>query len=367
MCAATFPSNILILVNVRWWNANAFYAVNLARILDRQGHRVWVGCGRNLPAHIKARKWGLRTVDLDFQAGNPLILMRSFQQLLQFIRRNAIQVINSHRPEDSTFGWLAQMITGVKHIVTRGDQRPVGRGRLSRLRYQKADAVVLTCLALWEQNREVFDPIGAKIEVIHGSVDEDRFKLTPLSPARGGRLQVGWVGRLDPVKDPETFLNAAALVATQYPDVDFVLAGAPANLDRDAIVRQITERGLADRLTLLPRVPDIAALMAQMDLGVITSVGSEVISRVLLEFLALGKPVMGSRVNTIAEIIQPGINGDLFSPGDYRTLAELLLAWVKDARRRRTYAQGAAHTYGQSYSTVQFYRQYQTVLDRVAG
>jgi len=367
MCTATSRSDILILVNVRWWNANAFYAVNLARILHRRGHRVWVGCASGTPANTKARQWGLPVVDLDFAARNPLVLIRSFGRLLKFIRHEGIRVINSHRPEDSTFGWLARILTGTRHVVTRGDQRQIGRGWPGRLRYQQADAVVLTCRALRDRNREVLEPIADKVSVIHGSTDEQRFAPPPASTAVSGKLIVGWVGRLDPVKDPDTFLRAAARAAAHCKQIHFVLAGSPANIPMERISHRIRQLNLGGRMTLLPRVADITVHMAGMDLGVITSTGSEVISRVLLEFLALGKPVMGTRVNAIGEIIRPGSNGELFDPEDDRALARLLVSWADTPRQRRTYAAGARQSYLRHYTEDQVYRQYRQVLDRVAS
>ncbi|MGB5984618.1 MAG: glycosyltransferase family 4 protein, partial [Desulfobacterales bacterium] len=178
---------------------------------------------------------------------------------------------------------------------------------------------------------------------------------------------VGWVGRLDPVKDPDTFLRAAARVAHQLPEIEFIMAAAPANLNHDQIRRRVKALGLENRLTLLPRGSDIETHMAAMDLGVITSTGSEVISRVLLEFLALGKPVLGTPVNAIGEIIEPGVNGELFPPGDDRALARLMTAWAQDPGQRIAYAAGARQTYAHLYGEDPMYRQYREVLAAAAG
>jgi glycosyltransferase involved in cell wall biosynthesis len=362
MCAATSQFNILILINVRWWNANAYYAVNLARILYSRGHRVWVGCAAQTPAYKKARQWGLPIVDIDFAARNPLMILSSFRKLLKFIREQGITVINSQRPEDSTFGWIAQRLTDIKHIVTRGDQRSIGKGLLGVQRYRQADGVVLTSEALLHRNPEVLNPIYHKITVIHGSADERRFSPDLHPRLSLNALRVGWVGRLDPVKAPDTFLRAAAIAARQCDHLEFILAGAPAGLKPEAIRQQAEKLGVACRLTLLPKVTDIAATMAAMDLGVITSTGSEVISRVLLEFLALGKPVLGTQINAIGEIIRPGVNGQLFSPGDHKTLARLMVDWADNPDLRRTLAAGARRTYLNNYSEDQVYRQFRRVL-----
>jgi len=82
--------NVLILVNVRWWNATAFYAINIARILKENKHKVIVGCNKNYPAYSMAKKYGLDVIDLNFYGYNIF--------------------------EDHTFAFLAKLFTKVKFI-----------------------------------------------------------------------------------------------------------------------------------------------------------------------------------------------------------------------------------------------------------
>ena len=362
---------ILILINVRWWNATAFYAVNLARILAKNGHRVFVGCRKGYPAFEKARALGLTVVPLDFTGYNPFTLGNNLCALVRFIRKNRIQVVNAHRSEDHTFAVLAGRLTAAGVVLTRGDRRPIKPNRLSSLKYRLCDGIIATCRRIVDNNPHAFAGLETKTAVIYGSVDEDRFKPTRASAQTRRRYGiqndstvVGLVGRLSPVKDPVTFIQAAARVAGRHKRAAFLVAGKNVELKAADLKALARREGLAERIRFLPHVDDIADLMHACDLGVITSTGSETISRVLLEFMYLGKPVVGTRINAIAEIIRPGVTGDLAEPGDAVDLAEKIGRLLDTPRLMAAYAQNARRFYGSRYAESCFLQQTLRVFDQ---
>jgi len=364
--------NILILINVRWWNATAFYAVNIGRILSKKGHRVFIGCREDYPAYGIARSHGLSVVPLDFSGLRLPALARNFAALERFVKRERIHIINAHRSEDHTFAVLSKRMSGVKAVLTRGDQRSISRNPLSSLKYRMADAAIVTCRFLLDQSQHVFQPMQEKTAVIYGSVDEDHFK--PTRPALETRKKygiapdkkvVGWVGRLSPVKDPGTFITAAADVLERQDNVAFVLAGKDVEIKRADLLQTIHRRNMQKHVTVLPQIDDIADLMNVFDVSVVSSTGSETISRVLLEYMFLGKPVIGTPINAIGEIIQPGINGELMPPGDARVLSSKIAALLEDDRRRTEYGQNSLKRYQRHYSEERFYEQTLQVFDGI--
>jgi len=358
------PYRVLILINVRWWNATAFYAVNIARILEKNGHRVFIGCRSGYPPYEKARALGLNVRPFDFTGYNPFSLVGNLFAMVRFIRRYHIQIINAHRAEDHAFAVLAGRLTGARVVLTRGDCRPIKPNALSMLKYRLCDGIVATCRGVVRLNQQVFNGLEEKTSVIYGSVDEDRFR--PMCPVWETRRKyalgidtkiVGLVGRLSPVKDPATFINAAAQVAGCRKDVTFIIAGKEVEIKTADLWQHIRRKGLEERFILLSQVDDIADLMRTFDVGVITSIDSETISRVLLEFMSIGKAVIGTRVNAIGEIIQPGISGELIAPGDDKDLAKKIDRLLSDRGLRETYAQNARRFYENAYSEGCFSRE----------
>lgn len=357
--------NILILINVRWWNATAFYAINIARLLHNKKHKVIVGCNSDYPAYKIAQSYGLKVKPLNFYGYNIFRLIRDFISMLALIRQEDIQFINSHRSEDHTFALLARWFTGVKVILTRGDRRKISDNFLSRRQYRSADAVILTCQSIFIQNKKIFSSIKDKVRVIYGSVDEKHFKV---KQSRKNTMEkykislknkiVGIAGRTDYVKDQYTFIKAAALVKKIIKNVFFIITGKEEHIKFSELKKMGRDLKIDKNILLLPLVNDIDDLINIFDIGVITSTGSETISRVLLEYMYLKKPVIGTRINAIGEIIKPRHNGELIRPGDYKALAGHIIKLLKNNALTIKYGINSYKLYKKNYSEEVFYKQY---------
>jgi glycosyltransferase involved in cell wall biosynthesis len=120
----------------------------------------------------------------------------------------------------------------------------------------------------------------------------------------------------------------------------------------------VRRAGVSGHFTFLPQVDDIADVINLVDIGVITSVTSETISRVLLEFMYLGKPVVATDVNAIGEIVVPGVTGERIPRGNSEALTKAILKLADHSDLCRAYGHNAAAQYGKRYSEARFYRQY---------
>jgi len=155
----------------------------------------------------------------------------------------------------------------------------------------------------------------------------------------------GVAGRINlDQKGQDVFVRAAALLAERFPRAGFVIAGSPypGNEAQEARLRRlIGELGLRDRITFTGEVADLACLYSALDICVLPARKPEGLGNVLLEAMALGKPVVGSAVGGIPEVIEHGENGYLAEPGDPESLARALNSLlVSPELRRRMGAQG---------------------------
>jgi glycosyltransferase involved in cell wall biosynthesis len=71
-----------------------------------------------------------------------------------------------------------------------------------------------------------------------------------------------------------------------------------------------------------------------VDIGVVSSIGSETICRSALEYMAMGKPVVGTTVNAIPEIISDGLNGILVPPRDGVGMGRAILELLENDQKR---------------------------------
>ncbi|RMH36373.1 MAG: glycosyltransferase family 1 protein [Gammaproteobacteria bacterium] len=146
---------------------------------------------------------------------------------------------------------------------------------------------------------------------------------------------IGVPGGLRPVKGHDFFLEAATIVANQNPDCEFVISGSGTSAYRDYLERQVNRLGLSDKVVFTGRMETMNVFYSACDVICIPS-KSESFGRTAIEAMAMGIPVIGSRVGGLKEIIDDGKNGLLVNYGDVASLASAMDRLLKDTSLRRS-------------------------------
>nr|WP_246718680.1 glycosyltransferase [Microvirga terrestris] len=173
-----------------------------------------------------------------------------------------------------------------------------------------------------------------RIRKIESGLDLERYSPRPKSQEILNELGIsedtvliGFSGRWSEEKDPLGFIEIAKLVPEDVP-VAFVMTGAgPLTKKVEAAV---TEANFAPkRFHLMGAVPDVTPYIASYDLLCLPSLldGRPV---VVLEALALGIPVLASRVGALPDLVQDAVSGRLCAPGDYPAFAAQIAALVRN-------------------------------------
>jgi glycosyltransferase involved in cell wall biosynthesis len=150
-----------------------------------------------------------------------------------------------------------------------------------------------------------------KMRVIPNGIDTDRFK--PDSAARAlvrdefdigdGERLIGLVGRLDPMKDHETFLRAAAILASARPDCRFLCVGDGPPAYKAHLQQLATSLGVESRLIWCGSRHDMPDVFNAMDIACSSSYG-EGFSNVIGEGMACGIPYVVTDVGDSASIVE---------------------------------------------------------------
>jgi len=182
-----------------------------------------------------------------------------------------------------------------------------------------------------------------RIHVIYNGVDKSRLVVTR---SRSDVLDehniphdafvVGMVARIQPLKDPFTFLEAARRVIRAHDRVYFILVGDGSVLHD--LIAQAVDQGLAGRLIFTGRRSDVADLVNTMHLVVLTSKQVEGCSNSLLEAMSLGKAVIATRVGGNEELITHEQTGLLVEPQNPAALAESICRLYNDSVLRERLA-----------------------------
>jgi glycosyltransferase involved in cell wall biosynthesis len=198
---------------------------------------------------------------------------------------------------------------------------------VQRFAWMRTDGVLSVSSRLAERiARATAFPLE-RITVIRNGVDLARFGLTGPRDARAAlglpkdRIIIGAVGRLVPVKDHATLIAAIARLRQRGIDVMAVIAGdGPLRPELETLA---AASGVGDRVRLLGYRPDVAAVLAALDVFVMCS-QSEGLSNTILEAMATGLPVVATAVGGTDELVEPGVSGLLVPPGSPAELADAL-------------------------------------------
>lgn len=276
---------------------------------------------------------------------------RTFQQLLRICRRFRPDIIHSWESMCSVLAVPAALYVGarlVNGMITnvptrlRFMSKPWVR---SRLTFPFSDAVVANSRAGLRayrapRRRSYFIPNGfdpARLEHLTGR-SELRAKFGLERPH-----VVGMVASCSSNKDYRSFLSAARLVLKARRDVTFVAVGG------GPLIEELRSRA-ADLepagFQFTGQQSDVESIINLFDVGVLMTnshLQAEGLSNSIMEYMALGKPVVASLGGGTEEIVTHGQTGFLIPAGDARQLAEKILFLLEHPRAAATMGAAGRH------------------------
>jgi glycosyltransferase involved in cell wall biosynthesis len=226
--------------------------------------------------------------------------------------------------------------------------------------------------------RDQFSPrLRNKVHVIYDGLDATAAMADPVrvQAFRGGfssqATLVGVVGRIKwHRKGQEVLVRAADLLRSHHPNAHYVIVGStsPGNEQHEVRLRElISSRGLDEVVTLTGDASDPASVFAALDIVVVPSVQPEPFGCVVIEAMAAGTPVIGSRCGGIAEQIVDGVSGILFCPGSAEDLAESLNCMLTDPDFRERAAAEGRRRVRNKFPLEDTYRTMAALFDRITG
>jgi len=173
--------------------------------------------------------------------------------------------------------------------------------------------------------------------IIPNGIDVEHFSanLSPIDKFCDGKLNILFVGRLEQRKGLPYLLKAYKEIKIENPNCRLIVVG-PGSRYRKIYERLVKHRGLQDVVFVgyvsydeLPRYYKTA------DIYCSPATGRESFGIVLLEAMAVGKPVVASSIEGYANVVTHGVDGFLVPPKDAKQLAQALLALMSDEPLRQ--------------------------------
>ncbi|WP_193222190.1 glycosyltransferase family 4 protein [Alkalilimnicola sp. S0819] len=216
---------------------------------------------------------------------------------------------------------------------------------LYRLVLRRARRVVFGCRFQQSQWLRRYRLPPERCTYIYNGVDTARFD--PLAAPRDGggvtvgrapgELVLGMVGQCLPKKGYPDYLHALArLRAEGHPVRGLVVGDGPERARLQALAQS-----LGVPVHWAGELSDVRPALLAMDIFLLTSVASETFSNAALEAMAMGLPVVLSRLGGAAEMVEEGVNGHIYPAGDVERLVARLRPLVTDPRHRARLAAAA--------------------------
>jgi glycosyltransferase involved in cell wall biosynthesis len=265
--------------------------------------------------------------------------------LYRFVRAQGPAIVHGYLPVPNVLAALLKIfIPGLKVVfgVRASNLDPSRYDRLSRLAFRLesflsryADLIIVNSRAGRDYHVRLGFP-AAKLAVIPNGIDTARFRPDPAARQAtraawnigGNEILIGLIGRLDPMKDHPTFLEAATRLAEAHPEARFVCVGGGDPAYRDELRRLARERCLDGKLIWAESRSDMPAVYPALDVLASSSAYGEGFSNVIGEAMACGVPCVVTDVGDSAWIV--GDTGPVVPPGDPAALAD---AWADLLRR----------------------------------
>jgi glycosyltransferase involved in cell wall biosynthesis len=261
-------------------------------------------------------------------------------RMATFARRRSIDLIHQNNGFDISAVLLAGLLRKPLLAYQRGSE---WNSPLTRYLARFVDFYVANSQQTWRDLRKLAIP-PEKISVITPPVDLGKFDYRIDAVAQRREFEIsetdlcfGIVGTLLPWKGHGVFLKAAQSVISRVPTARaFVIGGVPSGADANYERKLHTlaaDLGIADRIVFTGFRNDVPALIQMQRVIVHASIRPEPFGRVIIEAMAMKKPVIASKAGGPLEIIDDGINGFLVKPGDDVDLADRICLLLKDPER----------------------------------
>ncbi|MBU1853376.1 MAG: glycosyltransferase [Candidatus Omnitrophica bacterium] len=303
--------------------------------IDKAVFDVHVWClvrGGKIFEELKAN--GIKTENLKMRSHRDVFF---FMRLCGKLRRCDIKVIHLHGYSAAVVGRMAAVVSRVpvviRHVQTTHDHYPRKKLIIERILGFFTDKIICCSMAVGDSviRKEKIPP--SKIEVIYNGIDLDKFKV------RGDKIdkykdvfRIGCIASLFAHKGHVYLIDAIKKVIDRYGDnLKLVLIGD--GVLRSELERHAAKLNMQEHVEFKGVISDIPGIIYTLDVVVLPSLVREGLGLAIIEAMACGRPVIGTNIGGIPELIREGENGLLVPPKDADALSKAIGFLLKNREK----------------------------------
>jgi glycosyltransferase involved in cell wall biosynthesis len=295
-------------------------------------------------------------------------------RIATLLRRERIDLVHLNNSIVRNHSWvIAARIAGIPCITHERGINPQFKTRDRKLARRLAAVI---CISAAVHDNFVRLGLGnLKLVTIHNGLDPAETRVTrdaadvrrELGIATEARI-VGMVGNIKPWKGQEVVIRAIGQLRDRFPDVVCLLIGdtspddAPYRRTLDAL---LATHDLANHVIITGFKRDVANYINGLSVQIHASIAPEPFGRVLLEGMALGKPLVASNGGAVPEIVVDRETGLVFEPGNAEELADRVATLLEDPPLASRYGAAGRARLESAFSIAHNAERTQALYDRV--
>ncbi len=300
----------------------------------KRGHRVILAVQPESALGKYAKEVGIEVRDIEMRNRD---ILKVFLQLFSLIKRERVDIINTHSSKDSWIAsFAARLALRPRLIRTRHVSIPISKHPLNIV-YRLPHKIITCGEAIRKRMIEVNRFPPEKIVSIPTGVDMERFN--PDRVKENIREELGidqdapLVGNISIIRTEKGypyFLEAAQEILKVKPKTKFLIVGHEPK--GDTLAQAVKRQGLEGEVIMPGLRKDIPQVLATLDVFVLSSL-REGVPQGVTQALAMEKPVVATNVGGIPEIVKNNQTGLLVPPTNSRALARAILELLEDREK----------------------------------
>ena len=323
----------------------------VAQALQAAGYATVCACSPG-PHRAEIEAMGVRLLDVELaRSANPIKALGAIWRVWKLIRKERPDVLHVHTPVASMIGRVAARLAGVPLIIYTAhgfyfhDRMPRGK-RFAHIMLERIFGLLnhhLFCVSAEDARDAIRLHIARRrrVSYVPNGVDLTVFNPAAVGPEQRAAVReklgipkdaavILIMGRLVREKGYAEFFEAARRLAPKFPHAHFLVVGDTVSSEHDSFKSEILKAAelpaLAGRVHLAGLRRDIPDLLAAADIFTLPSY-REGMPVSILEAMAMGLPVVATKIRGCREEVLAGDTGFLVTPGKVRGL-QFALAWL---------------------------------------
>ncbi|MBF0236247.1 MAG: glycosyltransferase [SAR324 cluster bacterium] len=317
--------------------------LNLSSALLKRGYKITVASnGGDLEKQLPEQ---VRILRMNVSSSSRWMIIFNMLRVFFYTMFHQVTVLNPQSLKGIVLGLLAGKILRIPMIATIHNLHDPE---------QKADAVKLLnkipdiVLFVSEYERQKFVEAGLCEDctrVMYSGIDLDKYTKDTNSGQTHNRI--GIIGRLSPEKGVEHGIKAFAKASSNYRNTQLVIVGD--GPERGRLEQLVCQLNIASKVRFEGARNDVPQILNNIDFLLLPSL-SESLSVVAREAMATGKPVVGTRVGGMHELIEHQHNGLLVESGDVNAMAHAISDCVASHEKRESMGTNARNVIENKFS-----------------